>query len=88
MSVQEDENLRIAIPVEVLTVSVQRSTIYIETEDPRLAVKAVRNKIDRDPQVFDDDEYVVYTHEVNANAPVLVPERVSIIEPNDWLEDN
>ena len=51
-------------PVEVITTCVQRSVRYVEAESEVEAVAKIQQEIGDTPEHFDDDDVVIYTHNV------------------------
>lgn len=71
-----------AVPVEVITVTVQRSVRYVETDDINLALAAIRHHVATNPECYDDiDEVIAYSHTVQ------LPEgRPNITEVEEGIE--
>lgn len=51
-------------PIEVITTCVQRSVRYVEAESEAKAVAKIQQEIDDTPEHFDDDDVVIYSHNV------------------------
>lgn len=51
-------------PVEVITTCVQRSVRYVEAESEAEAVAKIQQEIGDTPEHFDNDDVVIYTHNV------------------------
>ena len=77
-----------AVPVEVITVTVQRSVHYIETDDINLALASVRHHVATNPECYDDiDDVIAYSHTVRLpeGAPNIteVEEDIELDTPAD-----
>lgn len=53
-------------PIEVITTCVQRSVRYVEAESEAEAVAKIQQEIGDNPEHFDDDDVVIYSHNVAA----------------------
>lgn len=51
-------------PIEVITTCVQRSVRYVEAESEAEAVAKIQQEIGDTPERFDDDDVVIYSHNV------------------------
>ena len=53
-------------PIEVITTCIQRSVRYVEAESEAEAVAKIQQEIGETPEHFDDDDVVIYSHNVAA----------------------
>ena len=62
----------VLVPVEVVTVTVQRSVRYVATDDVNLALAAVRHDAEDRPERYDDIDTVV-SHHIDVQLPEYGP---------------
>lgn len=65
----------ILVPIEVVTVTVQRSMRYVATDDVNLALAAMRHDAEDRPEHYDDIDDVVSHHidmQLPEHGPTLV----------------
>jgi len=78
------------VPIEVVTVTVQRSVRYINTADINLALQATLIDTNNRPENYDDDEII--SHHVDVRFPndlpcvVEAPKNASLHEVADLIE--
>lgn len=78
------------VPIEVVTVTVQRSVRYVDTTDINLALQAMCIDTDNRSENYDDDE--VISHHVDVRLPsdlpcvVEAPKNASLHEVADLIE--
>ena len=73
---------KFAVPIEVVTVTVQRSLRYVETDDVNLALASIKQHVNAHPECYDDiDDVIAYTHEVRlpGDHPIVTEIEADIV---------
>lgn len=76
------------IPVEIITITVQRSTRYVRTNNARTAIAAIEKHIACRPDRYDDDEVIAQTHTVQLKADATPLGDAYALTPDELTEDS
>ena len=76
------------VPVEVITITAQRSVHYVEADSPKIAMDAIKRHIAVRPELYDDqDEVISLTHIVQHPDNVIVPNDAYVETLDDLARD-